>query len=69
MIDPRFNAFYLLTGTTFVAFASGFGVCMFNFETIDACVATSQSWVPTFERMGMHIIQWAVAIGHAAFNQ
>ncbi len=40
--DPiQFNAFFLLTGVTFAAFASGFGVCLFNLDTVDACVAVA----------------------------
>jgi hypothetical protein len=68
MADPRFNAFFLLTGVTFFAFASGFGVCLFNLDTIDACVAVSRGWVDTFQHMGDHVIQWAIAICRAAFH-
>lgn len=67
-IDPRFNAFYLLTGVTFVTFASGFGVCLFNLETVDACVAVADSWVGVFRQMGDHLIAWAIAISEAAFR-
>jgi hypothetical protein len=67
--DPRFNAFYLLTGVTFIGFASGFGVCMFNLDTVDSCVAVANSWVVVFKGMGDHIIAWAFALGHAAFHQ
>ena len=66
--DPRFNAFFLLTGVTFAAFASGFGVCLFNLDEIDACVAVANSWVDVFKQMGDHLIAWAFAIGHAAFR-
>ena len=66
--DPRFNAFYLLTGFTFVSFASGFSVCLFNLDTVDSCVALANSWVVVFKAMGDHIIAWAVAILHAAFR-
>lgn len=68
-VDPRFNAFYLLTGFTFVGFASGFGVCLFNLDTVDACVATANSWVGVFKDMGDHLITWGFALMHAAFNQ
>lgn len=68
MTDPRFNAFFALTGVTFVAFASGFGVCLFDLQTVDACVAVSRSWVDVFQSMGNHIIEWAFAIGRAAFR-
>lgn len=68
MIDPRFNAFFLLTGVTFFAFASGFGVCLFNLDTIDACLSVSRHWVDVFRGMGDHVIQWAIALCHAAFR-
>ncbi len=68
MTDPRFNAFFLLTGFTFIAFASGFSVCLFNLDTVDACVAVSRHWVDVFQSMGDHVIQWAIALGHAAFR-
>ena len=66
--DPRFNAFYLLTGVTFASFASGFSVCLFNLDTVDACVAVTNSWVGVFKAVGDHIIAWAIAMGHAAFR-
>lgn len=68
MPDPRFNAFFLLTGFTFVAFASGFGVCLFNLDTVDACIEVSRSWVDVFHSMGDHIIQWAFLIFDRAFH-
>lgn len=66
--DPRLNAFYILTGVTFAGFASGFGVCLFNLDTVDACVDVANSWVGVFKGMGDHIIAWAFAIGKAAFT-
>ena len=68
MLDPRYNAFYLLTGVTFMTFASGFGVCMFNLDTVDACVQVANSWVSVFENMGNHIINWGFALARAAFS-
>jgi hypothetical protein len=69
MIDPRFNAFYLLTGVTFAAFASGFGVCLFNLNTVDACVDVANTWVDVFHAMGDHLIAWAFAIFNAAMHR
>ena len=66
--DPRFNAFFLLTGATFLAFASGFGVCLFDLSTVDACLAVSREWVDIFKGMGDHLIEWAFAIVHGAFS-
>jgi hypothetical protein len=69
IVDPRFNAFYLLTGVTFVSFASGFGVCLFNLDTVDACVAVANNWVGIFQSVGDHIIAWAFALINAAFHR
>ncbi len=66
-LDPRFNAFYLLTGVTFLSFASGFGVCLFNLDTIDACVDVANNWVDVFLEMGTHIIIWAIQLIKAVF--
>lgn len=67
-IDPRFNAFYMLTGVTFVTFASGFGVCMFNLDTVDACVEVADSWVIVFKQMGDHLLAWAYSMALAIFE-
>jgi hypothetical protein len=66
--DPRFNGFFLTTGATFAAFASGFGVCLFNLDTVDACLTASQGWVDTFRAIGDHILQWGMAIVKGAFR-
>jgi len=66
--DPRYTGFFLTTGATFAAFASGFGVCLFNLDTVDACLAASQGWVETFRAMGDHIVAWAIAIIKGAFQ-
>ena len=68
MADPRFNAFFLLTGFSFIAFASGFSVCLFNMDSIDACVAVSREWMEVFHSMGDHVIQWAIALCQAVFR-
>lgn len=67
--DPRFNAFYLLTGVTFVSFASGFGVCLFNLDTVDQCVNVANSWLGVFQQMGDHIIAWGFAILYAVMGK
>ncbi|MFO0388128.1 MAG: hypothetical protein ACK502_00190 [Alphaproteobacteria bacterium] len=61
-MDPRFNAFYMLTGVTFLSFASGFGVCLFNLDTIDQCVDVANNWVDVFLDIGNHIIIWAITL-------
>jgi hypothetical protein len=66
--DPRFNAFYLLTGVTFLSFASGFGVCLFNLDTIDQCVEVANSWTDVFLDMGTHIITWAITLIKTVLN-
>jgi hypothetical protein len=62
------NAFYLLTGVTFAAFASGFGVCLFNLDTVDSCVQVANNWVNVFRGMGDHLIAWAGALLRAVFG-
>lgn len=69
MNDPRLGAFYMLTGATFVAFASGFSVCLFDLSQVDACVAVANSWVDRLHAMGDHLIAWAMAIFKAAMKQ
>lgn len=69
MQDPRLGAFFMLTGVTFVAFASGFSVCLFDISQVDQCVAVANSWVDKFHEMGDHLIAWATAIIKAAFHQ
>lgn len=69
MHDPRMGAFFMLTGVTFFAFASGFSVCLFDMSEVDACVAVANSWVDKFHAMGDYLIQWAIALVKAAFNQ
>ncbi|MGE3714236.1 MAG: hypothetical protein AB7F82_06885 [Alphaproteobacteria bacterium] len=66
-LDPRMNAFYLLTGVTFMAFASGFGVCLFNLDTVNECVEVADNWLDVFLDMGNHLIQWAAALIRAVF--
>ncbi|MDX1975054.1 MAG: hypothetical protein SFT92_05200 [Rickettsiales bacterium] len=68
-MDSRFGAFFLLTGVTFAGFASGFGVCLFDLDTVDACVAVADRWVDVFKNMGDHLIAWAFAIFHAVFSR
>ncbi len=66
--DPRIDAFFLLTGFSFMAFASGFGVCLFNLETVDACAEVASGWVDIFRAMGDHIIAWFFALVRAVFR-
>ena len=65
-IDPRIGGFFLLTGFSFAAFASGFSVCLFDMDTIDACVEVSNMWLERFIRFGTHIIDWFFAMLRAA---
>jgi hypothetical protein len=67
--DPRFNAFYALTGgVTFVAFAASFGPCLFDINTIPACVENAQQWVDVLKGVGDHIIAWGIAFFKAAMH-
>jgi hypothetical protein len=69
MTDSRINGFFILTGFSIAAFASGFSVCLFQLDHVNECVALANSWVDVFRSMGDHIIAWAFAIGRAAFRQ
>lgn len=69
MHDPRLGAFFMLTGVTFVAFASGFSACLFDLSQVDACVEVANTWVGKFHEMGKHLIDWAIALVKASFNQ
>lgn len=61
-LDPKFGAFFMLTGVSFLAFASGFSVCLFDMSTIDQCVAVSNMWLEKFIAFGTHIINWFFAL-------
>lgn len=58
------KGFLMVTGVTFAAFASGFGVCLFNLDQVGACMAVAHSWMDTFLAVGNHIIAWCGAMLH-----
>lgn len=68
-IDPRIGAFFLVTGFSFFAFASGFSVCLFNLDTVNECAAVSNMWLERFIDFGNNIIQWFFALLHAVMRQ
>jgi len=55
-------------GTSLAAFGAGFSDCLFDLETVDACVAHAQSWIQPFRDLGDHLIAWLTAIIKAAFQ-
>ncbi len=57
-IDPKIGAFFLLTGSSFLAFASGFSVCLFDLDTVQQCADVSAMWLDRFIAFGSHIIEW-----------
>lgn len=61
-IDPKIGGFFLLTGFSFAAFASGFSVCLFDMDTVDQCAEVSNMWLERFIAFGTHIINWAFAL-------
>lgn len=65
-IDPKIGGFFLITGFSFAAFASGFSVCLFDMSTIDQCVEVSNMWLERFVSMGTHVIDWFFALLRAA---
>jgi hypothetical protein len=54
---------------TIGAFASGFGVCMFNLETTGECLALANTWVDSFLKFGNQLIIWGLTIVHGAFQR
>lgn len=68
--NARANMGYISGGAISVgALGYGFGDCAFDLDKVDACVTHASGLIDTFYAMGMHIIQWVMAIGTAAFNQ
>lgn len=63
--DPRSGGFFMLTGVTLAGFASGFGVCLFDINSVDACVEVARQWQDVFMGVGERILTWAVALVHA----
>jgi len=61
------SAFIGLFGVSLAAFAAGFGDCLFDISTVDACVTHAESWLDTFQAVGNHLIEWIIAITQAAF--
>jgi hypothetical protein len=59
---PRSSGFISATVVTFAAFASGMGVCLFNLDTVGACVEVANIWVVKFHQIGNHLVAWGVAI-------
>jgi hypothetical protein len=68
-IDPKIGGFFLLTGFSFAAFASGFSVCLFNMDTVNECADVSSMWLDRFIAFGTHIINWAFALFRAIMTR
>lgn len=63
-LDPRYGAFFMLTGVTFVAFASGFSVCLFDLSKIHECAAMGNEWFDKFLAAGNHMLKWFFSLAH-----
>lgn len=50
-----------------MTFASGFGVCLFNLDTVSECVEVANSWLDVFLNMGNHLIAWFAALLYEVF--
>lgn len=61
-MPQRSVGFLSVVAVTFAAFASGMGVCLFNLDTVGACVDVAYSWVGNFKQMGDHLIAWGFAV-------
>ncbi|MBV8939840.1 MAG: hypothetical protein JO089_08410 [Alphaproteobacteria bacterium] len=60
-MDP-FRVFYLLTGTTFFAFATGFSSCLFDVSQVKECVDYAEHATALLQKLGDHIIVWFIAL-------
>ncbi len=71
MTPPQnpFWPFFMLTGVTFITFASGFGVCLFDIDQIDSCVQHAEEWVIRLKEIGDRIINWFMALMHAILER
>ncbi len=66
-LSRRNTIFLSMFGVSIGAFALGFDDCLFDVNTVDACIAHSQSWIPKFQSVGDHLIKWFIALITAAF--
>lgn len=62
MPAPISGGFISVMVVTFAAFASGMGVCLFNLDTVGACVEVAHTWVGNFKQMGDHLITWGMSM-------
>jgi hypothetical protein len=68
-LDPKIGGFFLVTGFSFAAFASGFSVCLFNMDTVNECAEVSNMWLERFIVFGGHIIEWFFALLRAVLTR
>jgi len=68
-LDPKIGGFFLLTGFSFIAFASGFSVCLFDMDKVNECAEVSALWLDRFNAFGSHIIDWAFALFRAIMTR
>ncbi len=66
--DP-FRVFYAITGLGFIAFASGFAVCLSGVDSIEACVDHADSMVSVMKAAGDKIIAWCIALFGEVFSR
>lgn len=60
-VNP-FRVFYMLTGVTFFAFATGFSACLFDLNQVSECVDYAESMVTVLQKAGDHMINWFIAV-------
>ena len=60
-MSPRFG-FITVIVITLITFAAGFGVCLFNLDTIGACTELAGSLLTKFQQAISHIFSWAGAV-------
>lgn len=68
MASNSLGTLTVVGGISIAAFASGFGVCLFNLDTVGECVALARSWVDVFKDFGNQIIIWFFSVLKALLN-
>jgi hypothetical protein len=71
MASRSLGALPIAGGVTLAAFASGFGVCLFNLDTVGQCLTLAHSWIDIFRDFGNQVYAWAIAMyqGALAYKQ
>lgn len=66
--DP-FRVFYGLTGMTFLAFVSGFSVCLFDLNQVKECVDHAEKMREMLQASGEHMLAWGIKVVQEIFGR